>query len=257
MILVFSGTGNSMFVAKRLSLALGDEIVELAKVGDRALTLSDGRVIWVFPVYSWGLPPVVARWISKVRIDGSPVHYAVMTCGDDTGLTDSVWRKALARRGWTGGSAYSVQMPNTYVLMKGFDVDPFEVAERKILAAKPRIEYIAGRIRDNVPLENDLVRGSFAWIKTRIIYPWFKRYAMSPEPFFATDECVGCKLCATTCPLGNITMCGKRPAWGKDCALCLRCYHICPHHAVAYSTATRGKGQYKLLLESLDLHSKK
>lgn len=251
MIIVFSGTGNSLFVAKELRKHLGDEIVTLPT--SEKLTVKDERVIWVFPVYSWGVPPVVKRWISKLQIAYGHKyrHFAVMTCGDDCGLADGMWRSALARRAWIGLSAYSVTMPNTYVLMKGFDVDPIDVAEAKVKAAVPRCADIARRIKaqcEQFPfeaqyIENDIVRGRFAWIKTKIIYPWFVRFAMSPEPFYATDDCISCAVCAKNCPLKNITMHEGKPAWGKDCALCLRCYHICPRHAVAYSTATIGKGQ--------------
>ena len=36
---------------------------------------------------------------------------------------------------------------------------------------------------------------------------------MSPRPFHASDACVGCGICARSCPTGNITMKGGRPAW--------------------------------------------
>ncbi len=262
MILCFSGTGNSLFVAKELSSLLGDEVIELpvAKGAKVQLTEGDNRVIWVFPVYSWGIPPVVDKIIRNIQVPNGHKywHFAVMTCGDDVGFADSTWRKSLTRRGWVGRDAYSVQMPNTYVLMKGFDVDPVDVAVSKVNAAPARIRSIAESLtaaqqRDwgNPLYASDVVRGRFAWIKTRIIYPWFKRYAMSPKFFYPNQECIGCKICAKNCPLGNITMADKRPQWHDNCALCLRCYHICPRHAVSYSTVTRGKGQSRWMIKSL------
>lgn len=260
MIIVFSGTGNSLYVAELLSKKLGDKLVTLP-LAERRLEVDDGRLIWVFPVYSWGIPPVLRKWIDRLVIpNGHKLkHYAVMTCGDDCGDTDSMWRTALTRRGWHGLSAYSVQMPNTYVLMKGFDVDPVELAQAKVDAAAPRTEEIAMRIDEESKrftledyfIENDIVRGRYAGIKTSLIYPWFKHFAMSPKPFHANDECIGCAICASTCPLENIKMEGHRPTWGKHCALCLRCYHICPRHAVAYGKATQGKGQSRLLIGKL------
>ena len=60
MILYFTGTGNSRRVAGQLSELLGDTTVQLApslRGSTLPLPAGDIRVIWVFPVYSWGVPP--------------------------------------------------------------------------------------------------------------------------------------------------------------------------------------------------------
>ncbi len=256
MIAVFSGTGNSMHVARLLQERLGDEIVELPCDVD---TPADGRLIWVFPIYSWGLPPVVKKCMANAAPGGGLPAFMVATCGDDIGRADRHWAKQAEARGYCAMGAFSVQMPNTYVLMKGFDVDPLELAKQKIKDSTPRVQIIADAIRTacdtGIPAPNDVVPGSFAAIKSGIIYPWFKRFAMSPDPFFADSHCCGCGVCARNCPLENITMTESHPEWGKNCTLCLRCYHICPTHAVCYTTATRGKGQFRLMLSELNSKS--
>ena len=67
MIIYFSGTGNSRFVAERLGGILGDNVFEMLYLTDELL--SEQRIIWVFPTYSWGVPPVVKNVISKINID--------------------------------------------------------------------------------------------------------------------------------------------------------------------------------------------
>ena len=182
------------------------------------------------------------------------VHHAVVTCGDDCGLADRMWRKAITDRGWRDGAMMSVQMPNNYVSLPGFDVDPENVRISKLQAYLERVREVGAKIREaesSGEKVTDIVRGSFAWIKTRVIYPWFVRHAMSPSRFSVNDECISCGKCARHCPLGNITMQPSqhnpealRPCWRNDCAGCLGCYHICPVHAINYTSATRNKGQY-------------
>ena len=264
-ILCFSGTGNSMYVARLLSEALGGGSVESLS-GERLRKPSEFEVdadspsepvVWVFPTYSWGVPPVVADFIREVSFGKNALmarHYMVTTCGDDMGRADRQWRKLLGRRGITGESAYSVQMPNTYVCMKGFDVDSPEVARAKIESARTRVEAIAGSIISRG--RDMLVRGSFAGLKTGVVYPWFVRFAMSPKPFGVTEVCRGCGACAGACPMGNISMVARgegvcRPEWGDKCAMCLRCYHMCPHGAVSYGSKTHGKGRYTMMMEEL------
>ena len=206
--------------------------------------LGEKRIIWVFPTYSWGVPPAISRFITEVNFTGVQAinHYMVTTCGDDIGQTADMWRKLINHRKWVAATAYSVTMPNTYVLMKGFDVDSPEVVAAKMGAMPARVEAVASAIKRGFA-DSDVVRGSWAWVKTAIVYPYFRRFCMSPRPFHATDACITCGLCARSCPMENIGMADGRPRWGNRCALCLRCYHTCPTHAVAYGSATAAKGQ--------------
>lgn len=257
MILCFSGTGNSRYVARELAQILNEQVIELQ--GEILISPSsfdydmskEKRFIWVFPIYSWGVPPVVVDFIKSapLNIPTHNCHFMVCTCGDDIGNAHKHWRKLIGNRGWYAQCAYSVTMPNTYTLMKGFDVDSKELEQKKLSDAPTRIAEIASKIATSSN-SDDVVRGSWAWVKTAIIYPYFKRYCMSPRPFHATDKCAGCGKCAKTCPLNNISMNDSRPQWSKNCAQCLRCYHICPHHAVAYGNATKGKGQYQELIHN-------
>lgn len=266
MILCFSGCGNSLFVAQKLARELGREsIVRLfgdilleAKLpgtsgsnnSEQALSSAsvDNRVVWVMPVYSWGIPPVVAKFISSLTDSAElrqSVHHLVLTYGDDCGLAYKQWRNLIASRGWKTGSVSGLQMPNTYVLMKGFDVDSEKVADEKLKAAVSMISEIAERITTpGADTRLMLCKGKFAWVKTCIIYPWFKRFCMSPRPFRHTDACIRCGKCMTSCPMKNISMDSNGPRWSVNCALCLACYNVCPTHAVAYGKSTVGKGQY-------------
>lgn len=255
MIVCFSGTGNTLQAASRLSWKLGDKLVAMDLGSDSpSFECTDGRVVWCFPTYSWGVPPMVVDFIARVRIAGADGarHFMLTTCGDDMGLTDRQWARLISARGWNPVGSYAVVMPNTYVLMSGFDVDPPELAAEKLAKSTARIDLIANAIdqcsKTSGPLRADLrslpVRKSFSWIKSRIIYPWFIRHAMSPRPFHATEGCTGCGTCARACPTGNIVMADGRPKWHDRCAMCLRCYHICPRRAVAYGKSTAAKGQY-------------
>lgn len=251
MILYFSGTGNTKAVAEALASALDDSIVKMDVAGvARGLcpevdVSGHKRVIWCFPVYSWGVPPVVATFIKSVNIKGGneALHCMVCTCGDDTGLTDRQWQKLIGNRGWRTGTASSIQMPNTYVTMKGFDVDSPELACNKLATFPSAVKEAVACIEQNRP--GQMIRGNFAWFKSKIIYPWFIRHAMSPKPFRHNAACISCGACMKVCPMKNITPDKiKQPVWGDICAFCLACYHVCPRHAVMYGNSTSDKGQY-------------
>lgn len=227
---VFSGMGNSASVAAGLSQLLTDD--------------ASNDLLWVFPVYAWGIPPVVVRHIESQDLDNRRCHM-VCTYGDEAGMIERQWKQLIERRGGICGGIYGVQMPNTYVCLPTFNVDSTELAEKKLNAAKSRIVRIAENLKSGNPT-TDIYRGPLPSFKSRFIYPLFFKRLMKAAKFHHTLACTACGQCIRLCPKSNITASAtdRTPCWGNDCTFCLRCYHVCPNHAVAYGTATARKGQY-------------
>lgn len=250
MIFYFSGTGNSRWVAEQLSQKLDDRLEPISEAmvaGKYSFSLTDGESVgFVFPTYSWGPAPVMVEFIKRMELRGyedNTFCYMVTTCGDDVGLSVAMWQEALGDI--KGCAAYSVQMPNNYILLPGFDVDSKELEERKKAAAVKQVEHIAHHLKRK-RYAVDVVEGSWAWVKSRIIYPWFKRYSMTDKKFVVdTERCTHCGACVKNCPMQNITLkAGDLPKWNGRCAMCLACIHRCPVRAIDYACATQKKGRY-------------
>ncbi len=249
MLLYFSGTGNSRWVANLLGKLLDERVYALLDIwGDELLLdLEEEEALgFVFPVYAWGPPALVSGFLSKVRANKIPSYvYFVCTCGDDTGKTADIFARAVQEKGWISPAGFSVIMPETYVCLPGFDVDPKDKEQKKLREAVGRIEdiarYVAART-DKV----DCKEGRFPWIKSYLIRPLFNRFMTSAKSFHVTDACISCGKCVTACPLHNVRLEKKHPVWGQNCAMCLSCYHHCPKHAIEYGRMTKHKGQFTL-----------
>ena len=257
MVFYFSGTGNSTFVATTLSNFLSEKLYFIPETEPREADIEGERILLVFPVYSWGVPPLITKFIkdlgedfwTKVKERGLPVD-CVMTCGDEVALAPEMLIKALSKEGIALNSIWSVIMPNNYVLLPGFDVDPQEVEKRKLQECERRILEIVQALSRGEKRE-DVVRGSIPWLKTKIVFPLFKKWGIFPKKWHYRDICISCGKCAKICPLLNVTMNEGHPKWGTSCCSCLGCYHVCPVHAVEYGKETRKKGQYLFPLRKI------
>lgn len=258
MILYFSGCGNSKFVAETLASLTGDNLT-LIKTSDSApvVTLRPGEALGVVcPVYAWAVPRIVADYIGRLVVNRRPDYcYLACTCGDNVGRTPEQFAKVVARKGWCLDASFSFIMPETYINLKGFNLDTPENATAKIDAVKRRLPVVAERIRRREKIV-DVVRGKMPWVNTYITNALFYRFLITDKKFFANDRCVSCGLCVKVCPLGNITLTGDyaqpkesvsqglRPLWHGHCTNCMACYHHCPNNAIHFGKATQGKGQY-------------
>lgn len=247
MIFYFSGTGNSAWVAQYVAKGLNDTlkfIPDEFSSGKHYVLRERERLGFIFPCYAWGVPTFVETFIRQIEVENVSYVYFVVTCGDDTGMTGSIFCKDVAKKGWYCMLGRAVVMPESYVCLPGFDTDPVDRERSKVAAAHVRVEQIVEDIVDGRG-GFDTIPGRFAWIKSKIIRPLFNYCLITPRLFKSTDKCVGCGKCVTSCAFHNIKLDhSKHPVWNSRCVQCMHCYHACPTHAIEWGAFTKNKGQY-------------
>lgn len=253
MIYYFSGTGNSAWAAHTIASAIGDDCEPMTDclngtADNRSRTFD--RLGLVFPTYGWDMPAVVRDFVRMLKDVKSQYTYFVTTCGDDTGRLRQRVEAALGNNGIHLDSAWAVRMPNTYVCLPGFDIDPTNVCQAKLKAAPDRLREVIEGIRCRREGVFDTRPGTVPRTKTYLLGTLFRRFLVTDRRFRTTDQCTGCGLCSRVCPIGNIRMQDGRPVWMGRCTGCLGCYHHCPSRAIAYGGATKHKGQYLFEVES-------
>ena len=152
MILYFSGTGNSKYVAKRIADALGDALVNLndrIKSGDTSPVETGERVIIVTPTYAWRIPRVVRDWLLKTELRGARLAWFVMTCGSEIGNADRYNRDLCTEKGLACMGTAQIVMPENYIAM--FSAPQADKARQIVAKAEPDIDRAIADIQADQP----------------------------------------------------------------------------------------------------------
>ena len=252
MVFYFTGTGNSLWVAKVLGETFQEKLVPIAedlnKKQEECFVYSlraDEKVFFVYPIHSWGPAVPVMRFIARLKLENyqhQPI-YSVSTCGDECGHANRLFEKALFKRHLVLKAAYSVMMPNNYILLPGFNVDSKTVEKIKLGQAPQRLAEVIKAIQEG-SLSDLYHKGGMPWIKTYLVYPLFANLAIGKNSFRVTDACISCGLCERICPTRTISMREGKPVWADTCVQCVACIHRCPVRAIEYGKETIKKGRY-------------
>lgn len=245
MILYFSGTGNSEYVAKALADNLRDVLVNVFDyIKDDASGTFDSNTPYVFvaPVYLATMPKIVRDFIARSTFTGNNCFYFVATCAgskagsfinDSKILTDSMGKR------WKG--CYTVVMPQNYISM--FKSTPPEEQEARLKKALVDAETMAEQIRENTSFRCIIEKNSI-YKMTKIAEKMYLKSGTSTKKFYTTDACIGCGACVNMCPMNNIKLVDNKPQWIGNCSHCTACLNRCPKHAVEVGNKTQGKIRY-------------
>lgn len=244
MILYFSGTGNSRYVAKSLAVLLKEETVAIHKrirEKDHTPIRSEEPLIFVVPTYAWRVPRLVEEWITKMRFYGNQKAYFVLTCGDSIGNAETYVKRLCDKKHFAFMGVCEIVMPENYLLL--FEVPEEPEAIACVMRADYYIEKAADVIREGqrFPATNP---PPVQRLSSGIVNELFYGLIVHDRKFYATEDCVSCGHCVNVCPLHDIRLVDGVPQWGGKCTHCLRCITSCPTCAIEYGKSTWGKWRY-------------
>ncbi len=254
MILYFTGTGNSQYLAETMARRLHDTVVDATKLiknGEHPHFHSEKPYVFVSPVYAWRLPRVFAEWMRQCRFDGDKRGYFILTCGSEIGAAGNYLTALAQKLSLTSMGTAQVIMPENYLVM--FEPTAPEEDAALFSAATSTCEDFCARISQGQTLEG-IKAGVLGHLCSDIVNPLFYTFYIGAKKFHVTDACISCGKCVESCMLNNIRLderasygasqTKKVPVWGKDCTHCMACICKCPTEVIEYGKKTKGRRRY-------------
>ena len=233
-ILFFSGTGNTWWVADRIKKQLDQRGINADTVSVDTLTpqkadwwiRSADLVLFGWPVYGSDMPAPMKQFVNTLPVVEKGKHIHVF-CTQMIFSGDGAWHyhRHFKDKGLVIDSTEHFFMPSN-------------LSGSKSEQHYHRVMDRCGRRVDNyveqLMMGHARIRGRYStWLGAlqRVPYRWVYG-RMQQWIRIDAAKCTGCGLCAKLCPVQNIKIEGKAQALGH-CALCMRCAAFCPARAIS------------------------
>ncbi len=242
-IFYFTGTGNSLKIAKDIASHLGDTaLVPVRKAIKETVDLSADRIGLVFPVYMWGMPSIITEFSGKMKTGKEKYVFAVVTYGGMPGATLLYLSRALKKQGARLSAGFGIKMPGNYIPMYGAKSEEkqkkeFEKAEEKV----QRIVDIIQKGDSRKPETSGFLVNTLSSVMYKFSMPHIHKMDKS---FTVLEKCTSCGICYNICPVENITIENGKPVWQGKCEQCMSCIQFCPVEAIQYGKKTEGRKRY-------------
>lgn len=244
MILFFTGTGNSRFVANLLGDYLEDDVISMndyLKKNVYGVFHSIKPYVFVIPSYMSRMPLKIEEFILNSSFDEHKEAYFIFTAGASIGRADYYCQKICKEKNFVYKGTKAIRMPANYVVM--YDVLDKEYANEFANKQKDIIYDVAMEIKNKELNEDKSLLGNKFF---SMFSPAFHKLMVNDKSFVVNEQCISCGQCVDLCPLNNIKLVDSKPQWNHDCMHCMTCISACPKKAIDYGKKTKNRHRYYL-----------
>lgn len=226
MLFYFTGTGNSLYVAKQLEKS---PISIPQAIHDLDMRYKDAAIGIVCPVYGHEMPQMVKEFLKKTKFE-TEYFYLVLTYGHIHGGAAELAEKFLTDCDIKADYINTILMVDNF--LPGFDMD-----EEIAINPSKEVEKNLAEICEDIK-----ARRKFKQVVTEEDRQWHRKFLENfktmpadvwQKPYKVSEECIGCGICMRVCPSGCIYLEKQRAVHtDKNCQMCMACIHTCPQKAI-------------------------
>jgi ferredoxin len=256
----FSGTGNSLHVAKELQRRIPEiKLIPIVSLLDNDIIETKADSIGlVFPIYNLLLPVPVIKFLKKADLKKSKYIFAIATRAQSPERAIHSVEKKLRRKGKNLDSSFVVTMGGN---CEGSFSPVFPTKEvvlnlesqlqnkldfiHKIILAQEKY-----REKDNPPFKVSELAGNFAAFIMPLLFLFGEKLVEKTNisiDYYSDSTCKGCGICEKVCLSNKIRIIDTKPTWQKNvkCFLCFSCFNYCPSQSIMINNSSSDADKIK------------
>jgi ferredoxin len=247
----FSGSGNSLAVARDLAEKLRGELISVAsEMNKESVTTAADSIGFVFPLYDFKPPRMITDFIPKLKKIDNKYLFAVCTYGIAPSHSLRYLDTKIQSSGGYLSAGFAVCMPHNGI---GSIKNTKNKNQNMYNAWKKKLEDISRYIQAKKKGTIEASSRVFDFLNPRALkrLPSAIKFLMRlifkgihSLHFITNESCNGCGICEKICPVHNITTVDGKPQWSDHCLSCFACFHWCPQHAISFGGRNLDVGFY-------------
>lgn len=224
MIFYFTGTGNSLYIAKQIE----ENPLSIPKIIHRKNQEFSADIIGIVaPVYGHEIPSMVKDFM-KNAVFHTDYFYMILTYGNRHGGAAELAKKFCEECGISVNYINVIMMADNW--LPGFDMNEQKKIDKKVGENMAAILADLAAHKNMISQVTDTDRAAHQ--------QFLARMEQMPSDAWqhllrVTDACVGCGICQKVCPSASVHITGgKAEHIPGNCQTCLACAHACPQKAI-------------------------
>jgi ferredoxin len=235
----FSGTGNSLHVAKELQKRIPEtNLIPMVSLINKDVVEANGESVgFVFPIHFMTIPVFVRSIVKKLDLKSVKYIFAIATrCGTPCNTAFTKIEKILNRKGKSLDSYLILNMANNDPKFENWHpAAKEEIAEMESTVQSRLDSFHKSIINKEKSKEKD----------SQVIVPvnpvlgqlgssMADARGYAGDNFYADSKCSGCGVCEKVCLSQKIKVVDQKPVWQKNskCFFCYTCINYCPMQSI-------------------------
>lgn len=224
MIFYFTGTGNSLYVAK----AIEDNPISIPQIVNKTEQVYKADKIGIVsPIYGHEVPEMVKRFLKTAKFQ-TDYFYIILTFGNRHGGAVELTANFCEEYGIKVNYLNLIEMVDNW--LPTFDMDKQKKIDKKVDTHLSEIIKDIQSGKSYIQPVTDTDREAHK--------QYLENISKMPADIFqhlyiVNEDCIQCEICTKVCPAGCISLQNSNIVYDmKNCQICMSCIHNCPKKAI-------------------------
>jgi len=246
LILYFSGTGNTKYIAElfcQYANAKCHSIEENIDFGQ--LTAAEETIGFCYPVYGSRVPRIMREFAVKYS-EQLKNKKIIIFCTQwiFSGDGARVFTDIFPKKHFEVIYAEHFLMPNNVNNLFFLPLENEKKIEKYLENAERKINLICKNINNGIIKKRGFnIFSVLLGLQQGVFIPLIEKKSLNIVKI--SGDCDQCRLCVSNCPMNNLELINGKIITKSNCTICYRCINKCPQKAITLYFNKKVKKQYK------------